>query len=289
MTLSRRRFLSISAAFACAPRGATASTWQGYGFGAEISMTLRGPSDVTQKALVQAQSLLRKLEGQFSLFDKTSDLSQLNEVGYLRKPDANFLAVLRAADEIHSLSDGRFDPTVQSLWQAKTAGIDARPSSDWRQVRFNAESVTLAEGQTLTFNGIAQGYVTDQVTTLLRQLGLSDVLVNIGEFSALGGPWHLGISDPEYGVLATRKLTNGAIATSSTDAMHIGGGSHIMHREFEPQWSTVSVEAETATLADGLSTALILASARDITRIKALRSDIMRIIVVDFRGDLTTL
>ena len=47
---------------------------------------------------------------------------------------------------------------------------------------------------------------------------LKKVLINIGEFAALGGLFTLGISDPAYGLVGTTKLSNRAVATSSLAA-----------------------------------------------------------------------
>ncbi|MEO0914852.1 MAG: FAD:protein FMN transferase, partial [Pseudomonadota bacterium] len=55
-----------------------------------------------------------------------------------------------------------------------------------------------------------------------------------------------------------------------------------------PVWSTVTVEAETATLADGFSTAFALS---DRALIESLigRHGIRRVTLIDFAGNLTTL
>ena len=115
---------------------------------------------------------------------------------------------------------------------------------------------------------------------------MTETLVNIGEYRALGGPFKLGLSDPTQGHLGTRTLQDGAIATSSP--ILPGSASHILHRSQTPLWSTVSVEATTATRADCLSTALCLTPRDQIAEIRQ-HPDISRITLVDFDGNLTTL
>lgn len=288
MMLGRRRFLAISAAFACSPGAALATTWSGRGFGAEISITLYGPSEITEPALIEARATLQHIEELFSLYDPSSGLSLLNATGVLTSPDTDFLALVSASDQAFRTTAGLFDPTVQTLWRARSMDTQVTSQKDWRDVRFSSEAIELTEGQMLTFNGIAQGYATDRITDILSAYGLTEALVNIGEFRALGGPWRLGISDPHHGQLATRALTGRAIATSSPSALEVEGRSHIMHRSQMPKWSTVSVEAATATAADSLSTALTLASRDQIEQIKSQRDDVHRIILIDGRGDLST-
>lgn len=289
MKLERRRFLAITAAAVCSPGAALATTWTGHGFGAEISITLHGPAEITQPALVDARRTIEHIEYLFSLYDPSSALSQLNRTGVLRAPTPDFLALMAAADAAYRVTGGLFDPTVQTLWNARAQGRAVGQVHSWRDVQFDAESVVLPEGQLLTFNGIAQGFATDKVTEILSAHGLKEALVNIGEFRALGGPWRMGISDPDHGLLATRSLQGRAIATSSAGALHLEGQSHIMHSLHHPMWSTVSVEAATATVADSLSTGLTLAPRDQIAAVKALRDDVHRIVLIDDAGDLTAL
>lgn len=248
MRVGRRRFLAISAAALCSPRAAMATTWSGYGFGADISITLRGPSEITRPALIEARKTLEHIEKLFSLYDAASTLSELNASGRLTSPAPDFLHLMHASQAAYATTEGLFDPTVQTLWQARAEGKIHPTQHDWREVRFSPDAIKLSDGQTLTFNGIAQGYATDRVAAVLAAHGLTEALANIGEFKALGGPWRLGVCDPDFGLLATRTLTGTAIATSSPPALRIAGESHIMHRTQRPKWSTVSVEAATASV-----------------------------------------
>jgi thiamine biosynthesis lipoprotein len=289
MKFTRRRFLTIAAA--CAAFPAHASSWQGRAFGADISITIRGPRELVEPALLQAREIIRDVEHLFSLYDPESHLTRLNSDGSLTDPNARFLALMQEADEAYQLTNGLFDPTVQPLWKTLAEGrkpTHALETIGWNKVRFDITGITLGHGQALTFNGIAQGYATDLVTNALAKLGLENALVNIGEYRSTGGPWTIGLSDPQHGHLGTRSLRSGAIATSSPSALSLGAQAHILHPTARPQWSTVSVEADTATQADSLSTALVLASRSDVEAIRQ-RAGLRRVTLVGFDGDLTTL
>ncbi|MGH1578646.1 FAD:protein FMN transferase [Planktotalea sp.] len=291
MTLTRRRFLKIAAASAALPSAAHAEIWQGHAFGAEVSITIRGEHAQVQSGLSQARAALRDIESLFSLFDPKSALSHLNRNGVLLAPDPQLLAVMRAADRAYHLTSGLFDPSVQQLWRGIAQHrnpTDYFETIGWDRVKFDAQQVTLDAGQALTFNGIAQGYATDQVSDILIAHGFSDVLVNIGEHRGIGGSWRLGIHDPKHGHMGSRTLNDGAIATSSPLATPVGKVGHIVHAKAHPQWSTVSVEAPTATLADSMSTAMVMAPREQIQEI-IRESDVTRVTLIDFNGDLITL
>ncbi|QBF30620.1 FAD:protein FMN transferase [Thalassococcus sp. S3] len=294
MKLSRRRFLAISAASLCAS-GAQAAPyrWQGFALGAEVSLTLHAPEALALRASGLVEARLRRVEDEFSLYDVNSALSRLNAKGRLRRPAPMMQELLALCDTAHALTDGVFDPSVQSLWSALTRGTRIAPaqaSVGWHRVTHDAQMITLGPGQALTFNGIAQGFATDLVKSDLQALGLTDLLVNIGEFAALGGPWRLGVSDPAHGLLTTRTLTDGAIATSSPAALSLGQNqTHILSPGRRPLWSTISVEAKTAAQADALSTAFCLMRTSEILATLEALNDGTRVTLIDAEGDLITL
>ncbi|QFS81371.1 Thiamine biosynthesis lipoprotein ApbE precursor [Roseivivax sp. THAF40] len=288
--MRRRRFLTLAAAFACAPRLSQAATWSGIALGAEVSVTLRGPRDEVHAALRDIPVILDRVEAAFSIYRENSEVSILNRTGRLI-PSAVFRDLVAEVDRAHALTDGLFDPTVQPLWRALAAGGDLAAARDligWDRVR-RGDEIILGSGQALTFNGIAQGYATDLVRDHLKARGASEALVNIGEFQALGGPFRLGLTDPDAGHLGQRSLQDGAIATSSPGAMRLGTGGHILSPDGRaPLWSTLSVEAPRATLADALSTAGVFMDLDALRDLKA-GAGLSRITCVAQNGDLRTI
>ncbi|WP_299655681.1 FAD:protein FMN transferase [uncultured Tateyamaria sp.] len=290
MSLNRRRFLAIAATFVAAPALAQPHAWTGRAFGAEVSIQLHGPSAEVGPALAETQALIVEIERLFSLYDPASDLVQLNKTGAIRMSE-RFEELVTLADQAHRLTGGLFDPTVQPLWRAIAEGADvdtALALIGWDRVSVVGRDVRLDAGQALTFNGIAQGYATDLVSQMLRDRGFHQTLVNIGEYRGMGGPWRLGLTDPTYGMLATRTIEDGAVATSSPLATPIGPHGHIVHPFHAPIWSTVSVEADTAAMADALSTGLTLADMDLVRKVRATPG-VRRITLVDQAGDLGSL
>ena len=113
----------------------------------------------------------------------------------------------------------------------------------------------------------------------------------MGEFAAIGGPWRVGIADPALGLILDRPLNGNAIATSSPGAIMLGPGGHILNPldATPPRWSTISVEASSAALADGLSTALCFCDRSQLSAIlDKTRPSVTRMTAIAPNGDIST-
>ncbi|SEK03098.1 thiamine biosynthesis lipoprotein [Cribrihabitans marinus] len=274
--LTRRRFLTISAAVTALPlQAGTAPTarWQGVALGAPASLRIEGMDEASAAPVFAGiEAELDRLEMIFSLYRPDSQISILNRAGRLDAPAPELLEVLSLSQALHGASGGAFDPTVQPLWVALAQGRDAaglraaRQVVGWSGLRFDADRVAFDRpGMALTLNGIAQGAITDRIAALLRGHGLDDVLIDMGEIAALGGhgdgaDWTVGITDPQGAILRRMTLRDRALATSAPMGTELGDGlGHILGPRGEtPRAGVVTVSADDAALADGLSTALCL-------------------------------
>ena len=292
---TRRRFIAIAAAAAGLPlaaAGVRAETaplhrWSGIALGAAAEIVLHGPDAARARRLIaRCVAEIDRLEDVFSLYRPASALSRLNRDGHLAAPPLELVALLAEARRFSERTEGAFDATVQPLWRAYAAhfarpGADprgpaeaalaeARALVDWRAVEIEPAVVRFARpGMAVTLNGIAQGYITDSVATLLQDAGMADVLLDIGEVRALGRhpegrPWRVGLrraAAPET-LARTVSLADRAVATSAGIASPFdASGRH--HHLFDPATGRpapgagqVSVIAPRATTADALSTAL---------------------------------
>jgi thiamine biosynthesis lipoprotein len=290
--MKRRRFLFIAAAAVVSGTArADVTTWQADMMGGSVRVDLRGPHALAQNVATRIGDTIAEVEASASLFKAGSALNHLNAAGHLDDPPPALCDLLRLADQIHTESGGRFDPTVQPLWRALAEGRDtaaARAAIGWDRVKAGPP-VRLDKGQALTFNGIAQGYAADKVRHLLLAEGYHQALVDMGEFAAIGGPFAVSVEDPSLGAIATRRLAGNAIATSSPTAMLLGTGFHIVGPHGErPCWSTISVEAQSAAVADGFSTAFCLMTREEIRATLLRVGGITRVTAVDPAGDVST-
>ncbi|MCP1200510.1 FAD:protein FMN transferase [Notoacmeibacter sp. MSK16QG-6] len=287
MRLNRRRFIQIAAGSSAGllvpgfASGDEHVRWSGYAMGASASLTVAGRSRKEAEALIAAaRAEIERMEQLFSLYRPDSALATLNRDGRLRSPAADMLRLLSTVDHIHDATNGLFDPTVQPVWSllAKTGGRPDRAALDvalakvgWRSVRVDHDEIRLTRaGMALTLNGIAQGYATDRVAALLKDAGLANVLVSIGEIAAIGErspgePWRVGIEGSDEGETdETLSLSDMSVATSAPQGTVLderGMVGHILDPKRGPvaaRWQRISVIHASAAIADGLSTGLAL-------------------------------
>lgn len=270
MTLTRRRMLLISAA-ALAGGGARAMPVTRHHFralGADCTITLPGDPDRAAEAVVQVRQLVGRHEDALSLWRADSAVSRLNRDAVLGDAPAELLEALAQAGRVAHISGGAFDITVQERWLALAGGRDtAPPAGGFESIEVRGRHVRfLRPGTAVTFNGIAQGIVTDAAVALLQDLGYRDLLANLGEFRSLGtrpdgGNWRLGVGRPGGNdVIAEIELDTAAmaVATSEPRGTLVAGRPHIFDplNRPGPRWASVTVRARDATEADGLSTAI---------------------------------
>ena len=216
---SRRRFIGIAAAssalgllpwralaFSARPQaGLEPVVWRGVALGADAELHLLHPDrDAARRLIDSAVDELRRLETVFSLYRDDSALAVLNRQGHLNDPPADLLRLLSESRRFSVLTGGVFDPTVQPLWQLY-AGHFSQPGADpdgpppapargagqvsHAAVVLDSRAIRYARpGMAVTLNGIAQGYITDRVTDLLRRGGLDRALVDMGRSM----PWASG-------------------------------------------------------------------------------------------------
>lgn len=286
--MKRRRFLQIVAGACATAGGAMAAEWQGQVMGADARILLRGGA-ASGAVVDQLLAEIRRVEEVLSLY-RDSELTRLNRDGAGTASPLMHQA-MDLALRVHEATGGAFDPLVQSQWLQLAQGQVPSPvtASFARIARDGA--IYLPPGQQLTFNGLAQGLATDRVAALPALRDMGGVLVDMGEARALGAEFRLGLSDLQAGMLGQLTLRPGrAIATSSPGALRFAGGeSHILGPQGQPPlWSTVSVEADSAALADAAATAFVLLP-RPAMKTAAARLGVGPVRLVDFDGNLDRL
>lgn len=289
---TRRRAITIFAAATAGAlvggpaRSSTDYRWSGVAMGADATILFNGIERGTARAAVErVEAEIDRLEGALSLFRRDSELCRLNRDRHLPSPGADLRRALRLAIDTAAASGGLFDPTVQALWEAHVDWFASAPDAgappqdlieraktavDWRGVRIETDAIRLGDAQRVTLNGLGQGYVTDRIAELLAGLGLSHVLVDLGEQRAIGprldgAAWQVDRADQ-----APVALRRGALATSEGTGCVLGAGG-AAHHLFDPRsgrsashWKTVTVHHRSAAVADALSTAFYIASADEI-------------------------
>jgi thiamine biosynthesis lipoprotein len=239
---------------------------------------------------------LAEINRSMSTYQRDSEISRFNrfkKVGQKFKISNDFLQVMKAAQEIHRLSNGAWDGTVNplvDLWGFGRSGPrDKIPPQ--REIAALLPVIGFANidildagflvkkqaAVTVDLSSIAKGYGVDAVANLLHSLGHSNFLVEIGgEIFAAGyrkesKPWRIGINRPRadaafdavYKVVA---LSNQGFATSGSyrnffkvDGMRY---SHVIDpRTGFPVSNGVvsaSIVSANCTMSDGIATAVMV-------------------------------
>lgn len=282
-SITRRRFLTV-----CAMAGAlsampvtTAFTqvplhhWNGILLGAQVSLTLAHPSKAdADKIFDLCVREIKRLENIFTLYDSHSALSQLNANGVLQNPAPEMIDILRQARTYNTMTNGAFDVTVKPLEDGGAldlVGMD-KLHIERSAIRFEKP------GMAVTLNGIAQGYITDRITELLKSEGLSNVLVELGEKRAIGGhpsgrPWLLSLNNHDAVPLRDKALATSAAHSPNTGQNHIYVPAS---GEYADKQNAISVLADNAAMADALSTGFMSLEQRKIQTIEKRYSGLFK-------------
>ncbi len=242
--------------------------WRGICFGIPVSIKFRGVEYAeAQKIGDESLKVGQEYETAFSLWDEQSELSRLNRDGVLLNPSEHLREALGRSLYLHKFTEGLFDPTIHSYLEwIKAEYAEGRVPDpevakkkralvDFSHVRFWEKEVRLTPGMALSFNGIAQGIVTDRIAEFLAEKGLR-ALVNFGEYRVVGSkPWIVSVEGNDI------SLTQ-ALAVSSGSGERLSATQSANHLidpntgESPPPKKVIAVEAPKAWLADGLATTI---------------------------------
>ncbi|MFN2444380.1 MAG: FAD:protein FMN transferase [Vicinamibacterales bacterium] len=244
-----------------------------------------------ERAVDEALDEVERLDRVMSHFKPESDLSTLNREGRrgFVKVDLALYDVIETSLTVSRLSGGKFDVTVAPLvrmWKdaqgegrspspAEIAGakrcvgyenVDLEPPD---RIRFRSDCLEIELG------GIGKGYAVDRAIAVLRSAGIQNAVVNGGSSSitgigtppgGIGWPVRLGANAVAREVL----LLDRSISTSQQDGAII-----------DPQTALpaaistmITVSAPSATLADALSTALVMMTRTEGAKLMGNFSDV---------------
>ncbi|MGI9239239.1 MAG: FAD:protein FMN transferase, partial [Verrucomicrobiales bacterium] len=289
--MNRRRalqLLGLSTAFTACSREPELQTYNSVAFGTEVHFQTHSiPESLFQQVSQATTTRLAEIDSLFSLYNPDSAICQLNRDGFLETPAAEFVRLLRSAITFGQRTKGLFDITVQPLWdfrqQWKEASLPDRAQLekapweqaialvDYRRMTVADDRISFAKpGMAVTLNAIAQGHATDEVRNVLKQAGVENALVNIGEYAVLGTapngqPWPIQIRTESRTKIPESLETDQALAVSAGYG-HTFDPEGRYHHIFRPAnganpkpQSTIIVTAPNATEADALATTLAVA------------------------------
>lgn len=249
----------------------------------------------SQNMQKQVDTLLIDINQLMSTYITDSELSLLNKtranVPYLLSDETS--SVLREAIRLNKLSGGVLDVTVGPLVNIWGFGPYAKPEkipSDEELAQLSNyvgidkfifqdnEIIKLHDKVYIDLSTVAKGYAVDQIAELLASNGLTNYLVEIGGEMRVAGVkpneenWYIAIEKPITGKRAIQRtiyIGDNAIASSGNYRNYYEENgvrySHLINPQtgypIQHNLVAVTVVAETALVADGLATVLIVMGA----------------------------
>ncbi|MEE9268720.1 MAG: FAD:protein FMN transferase [Candidatus Krumholzibacteria bacterium] len=255
--------------------------------GTYVTITaVHASADHAEEAIGRAFEEMERLIAILSRHDTASPVAVLNSEGIIRRPPAELVEVVQRALDLHRTSRGAFDITVKPLVDLfeKSPGQGGAMPTDGELrdalARVGSDGIEMADGHIrfstrgmgITLDGIAKGYVVDQISQVLSARGIDDHLVNAGGDirtrgrRADGRPWTVAVEDPEKKgrYPEVLRLTSAAVATSGSYEIYYDREkvyNHLVdpHTGRSPHYSkSVTVTARSVMQADALATAVFV-------------------------------
>ena len=315
LTLRRRHLLGLAGAMgtlalagchdtrsAVAPAPTSTRTTQrfsGQTMGSSYNVRLAGSAhSPAQLERLQAdvQAALDAVDQRMSLYRAGSELVRFNQAaaGQALPLSQPLLQVLRAAQQVSTLTAGAFDVTVAPLVTAWGFGPEAQPGGPavpsaaqlqaGRRVLGHhaleldvphAQATKHLAGLQADLSGIAKGYGVDVAAQALLSQGVQHFMLEVGGEvrtagrNAQGRPWQIGIEEPDAVPQRARlvvPLSGLAMATSGDYRIYFEQDGRRYCHEIDPRsgapvthgLASVTVVAEDCMRADALATALIV-------------------------------
>ncbi len=263
--------------------------FQQVAMGTVIEITLMGGNEeAANKAALRAFQEMKRIEQLMSPWIESADVFLINQSSGKERVKISHetLAVIKKAQEISELSDGRFDITVGplvELWR-KAREKKIPPSAEevkeklglvnFKNIEIDREGKVFLKkkGMAIDLGAIAKGYAVDKAFELLQSLGYKNLIVNAGGDLRVGGlknnqPWSIGIQHPRESknLLARISVSDMAVATSGDyEKFFIYEGKRY-HHIFNPQdgfptddCRSVTVLCKEGMMADALATAVLV-------------------------------
>ena len=255
------------------------------GMGTIVSFTVKMTEGEDGNAVDVLAPLLFDLEGALSHRKEGSVAFRLN-MGETVEADAHFLSMLSLCTSVEEKTNGRFSVLLlplTSLWnfdgdRAVPPGTDeiaeARAAVQGGALRIEGTNVTLTGGALLDLGAVGKGYAADRLADALRARGEEGLIAVGGSITAVGqkdgSAWQVGVRDPHGAsindILGTLALSDLSVSTSGDYEKCFTYEGVSYHHILDPETgypaqstlSSVTVIAESGTLADILSTACFL-------------------------------
>ncbi len=266
-------FAVMTIACSCSPDKPTMRKSTRLLMGTYVDVSVFGDAERARDATNAAFDEMKRIEDLTS-FHKPSELTAINDRAGQGpcKPNAEVLGIISDALKIAEQTGGAFDPTigaVSRLWRfsgqeetrvpAPEEIKDALTKVGYSKVRLDLANSTIElteSGMALDLGGITKGYALNRCRIILKELGISSALINIGgDILAVGGkepdkPWRIGVEDPrdKNSMVAVTELSDQMIFTSGDYERYIEVAGKRYHHILDPKTGYPAEGARSVTV-----------------------------------------
>ena len=283
------------------------------------TITVTAAADRAEEAGSIVADVFERIDLMMSEWKPGSPLTEINDAAGLRPVEAppELFNLIALGVELGDTTGGAFDITWAALWGLwdfkaqqpalpDPAEIEGRLARvDYRRIQLDPESRTVLlpePGMLIGLGAIAKGHALDVAARELRAAGIGDFLIVAGgqvyaSGDRNGRPWRIGVRDPRAGpddLIATIELRDGSASTSGDYERFFIIDGRRYHHVLDPRTGrpataaqSVTLVSASATLADALSTALMVLGPQEGAALVD-RYDVWAA-VIDPAGNLTTL
>ncbi len=218
-----------------------------------VNITVKTKSEHQDLAIQTMDAAYKKaeeIESKLSEYNPSSEISCLNQKAGKAFCDLSpeTVTLIRLGQEINAKTEGAFDIRFTSKSPQGRKGM----------ILLLVNEGKLTNSQTrIGIASLAKGYILDRMIEMIQSKGFDAIIDAGGDIRAQGGPWKVAIQIPnlDYGKntnafeIANQALTTSGNYENKNNVINPENGQAVEDK------SSVSVIANTATLANALSTA----------------------------------
>ena len=273
----------------------------------------------------QAQAAFRMAEDDFQYMHESWHAWKPNTLGRINlllptgewfSAGPSLIPVTAQATELSKQSEGLFNPAIGqliALWGFQSDDLPEGPPPSPEEIQALLEQAPAMSdieldgirmrstnpAVKLDYGAFAKGYGVDRVIERLREMGITDAIVNAGgDLRAIGRhgdrDWRVGIRDPRgEGVIASLEIAGDeSVFTSGNYERYFEWDGRRYHHIIDPRTGypaddvlSVTVLHDSGAVADAAATALFVAGRDEWPRI-AGRMDVDAVMVIDADGGI---
>lgn len=268
--------------------------------GTIVNFTIIGPDKEKCHEGLEATVAHMEQQGKsINRYNPDSQLSQLNQLGFLENVNPTLIKVTQLSKEMSELTEGAFDPTILpllALYKNVRQGGALPPQEkinkalshvDYKSVIIDGSTIRYTKpGMGMTLDGLGKGYIVDEGVRHINKLGFKSVCIEAGGDLMVTGtkksgkPWTIAIRNPRPGQGEEQvflEMKNRAIATSG-DYMQAFTPDRRFHHIINPrtgfsppELASSSILAPSVAMADGLATStMVLGAEKSIALLETL-------------------